>query len=161
MELDNLEELESNLFSNDWEVSVDAADKLAGLNTPESIAVLIKAIDSDDNFIRNAAALGIREANNEVAFLALWNRIIELGPDEEIGTLVYSMEMADCSNYLLELINLYFNGNYEVENSTSVIINEQTFNLTKEELIKIKEELNNQDMTLEDLNVKYKLNDVG
>ncbi|MBC7451062.1 MAG: hypothetical protein H7259_06200 [Cytophagales bacterium] len=155
--MNNIDELKTNLYSNNWETSLDAADKLAELSTPIALSILIEGLKSNDISVRNASALGIREANNESAFLALWNRIVELGPDEQIGTLVYSMEATDCSNYLLEIINLYLNGNFEVENSSEVILTEQTFFVTDEELIAIKKELENHDMKIEDLSVKYKI----
>ena len=155
MDSSTTDQLKINLYSKDWKTSIAAADKLAELNTPLAISILIEGLKSNDNFIRNASSLGISEANNKSAYLALWNRILELGADEEIGTLVYSMETADCSNYLLEIIKLYYNGNYEVQNSASTILDEQTFILNNEELIAVNKELEKHEMTIEDFDIKY------
>ena len=157
MKSQDLEDLKNNLYSKDWKTSLKAADKLAELNTFSAISILIEGIKSEDNWIRNASALGIREAKNELAHIALWNRIIELGPYEEIGTLVYSMEKADCSNYLVELINLYIEGNYEVGNSTLTVMSEQTFKLNNEELTKIERILKKHGKIFEELKLKYSI----
>ncbi len=153
----DLEDLKKNLYSKDWKTTLNAADKLAELNTFSAISILIEGIKSDDSRIRNASALGIRGAKNELAHIALWNRIIELGPNEEIGTLVYSMETADCSNYLVELFNINIKGNFEVKNSTLTIMSEQTFKLNNEELTKIERILKKHSKKFGELKLKFSI----
>jgi len=157
--LEDISNLKTNLYSEDWETSLKASDTLARLNNPEAISVLIDALNSKNNWTRNSAALGIRETNNNYAFRALLERIKELGPHEEIGTLVYSLETVDCSEYLLDIIELHFNGNFEVENATTTILNEQEFKLSNEEFEKLKSKLQEYGMTVEDFDIKYKINE--
>lgn len=156
--LEDISNLKTDLYSEDWETSLKASDTLAKLNRPETISILIVALNSENSWTRNSAALGIRKTNNNSAFRALLDRIKELGPDEEIGTLVYSLETGDCSKYLLNIIDLHFNGNFEVENATTTILNEQEFKLTTEEFEKLKLKLQDHGMTVEDLDIKYKIN---
>ena len=158
--LENIKKLKENLYSNDWKISLHSSEKLAEINTPASIEILIDALKSNDNFIRNSASLGIREANNNKAFEALFNRIKELGPNEEIGTLVYSLEKFNCSQHLLEITDLYFKGNFEVKNAATTILNEQEFILSSKELVQLKEILKEYNMTLKGFKIKYKLTDI-
>lgn len=148
------------LYSQKWEESLNAADQLAAIKSDESIAILIQALKSDDNFIRNAASLGIREADDSIASKALFDRIIELGANEEIGTLVYSLETFDCSKYLMEIVNLYFDGNYEVQVSTLTIIEEQIFTLSYGEFQQVAQRLKQEGTTVEELRIKYTINEV-
>jgi hypothetical protein len=155
----DIEKLKGKLYSQNWEESLNAADQLAAIKSDESIAVLVQALKSDDNFIRNAASLGIRDADDSNASKALFDRIIELGAREEIGTLVYSLETFNCSRYLLEIINLYFEGTYEVQASTSTIMEEQIFTVSYGEFQQVAQRLKQEGMTVEELRIKYTINE--
>lgn len=157
MKTSELIRLKRKLFLENWKISLSAADELAYLNTKDAISILIEGLKSENNFIRNASALGIRDSNNKLAFNELWNRIIELGPHEEIGTLIYAMEMADCSRFLLKMLELFFIGNYEVKSSVSTIIDKQIFLLTTEEMLKSEEILESNKLTFKCMNIKYKI----
>lgn len=147
------------MYSENWEESLSAADQLAAMHTDEAIAFLVEALDSNDNWIRNAASLGIREANNSSASKALLERIKELGTDEEIGTLVYSLETFDCSRNLLDIVNLYFDGNYEVKVSAKAIFEDQQFQLTQKELGKVTQRLEQEGTTIQALSIRYTINE--
>ncbi len=134
----SLNELKNQLYSSDWNISLNSAERLAKLNSNKSVSILIEGLNSNNNFTRNACALGIRGMKNEYAFKELWNCIMKLGPYEEIGTLVYALEMSDCSCHLLELLSLYIDGNFEVENSIETIISEQIFKIKDVEESKLK-----------------------
>ncbi len=155
----DIEKLRGMLYSQYWEESLNAADQLAAIKSDESIAVLIQALKSDDNFIRNAASLGIRESDDSIASKALFDRIIELGANEEIGTLVYSLETFDCSRYLMEIVNLYFGGNHEVQVSTLTIMEEQIFTLSYGEFQQVAQRLKQEGTTVEELRIKYTINE--
>lgn len=83
MKTSELIRLKRKLFSENWKISLSAADELAYLNTKDAISILIEGLKSENNFFRNASALAIRDSNNNLAFNELWNRIIVLGPHEE------------------------------------------------------------------------------
>lgn len=150
----DINQLKANLYSDVWKTSLEAADTLSELNTNEAIDILIDALSSENNFIRNASALGIREADSKKAFDALFNRIKELGPHEEIGTLVYSLETANCNDYIMDLIDFYFNGNLEVTSALTTIFNEQNFVLTKDSMNKLEAILKRNNTTIQN----FKLN---
>lgn len=152
--LEDLVELKKMLFSDDWNESLDAADKLAEINSSKSIAILIEGIKSENNLIRNSAALGIRELRNNEAYKELWKRILELGPNGEVGTLVYSMEFADCSKYLSQLVNLFKHGNYEVQNMTHNIIYNQVFYVSENEYIRVKDLLVDLEFDFDDIKIE-------
>ncbi len=150
-----LKTLKDELYSSDWEISLNASDKLSEIYTPESIEILTDALQSSDNFIRNSGALGIRELKNQEAYKILLKRILELGPNEKIGTLVYSLEYADCKRNLDDLIELFLKGNYEVRMGLNEIFTEQTFELTNEELKNIQLKLNQEDLTINELGIRF------
>ena len=143
-------QLEQDLFSNNWETSLNAADRLAEIGSDESINTLIKALASDNNFTRNAAALGIRELNSKNAFYALYNRILELGPNEEIGTLLYGLETSEDASFLIELVEFFFLGNYEVKHSIKTIFDKQIDNLSLINTKLVAEKLATHKMTIND-----------
>lgn len=155
----DLQSIKDRLYSKNWEESLSAVDQLAAMHTEEAITILVEALDSTDNWIRNAASLGIREANNPSASKALLERIKELGTDEEIGTLVYSLETFDSSRNLLDIVNLYFNGNYEVKVSAKTILEDQQFQLTQNELEKVTQRLEQEGTTIQALGIRYMINE--
>lgn len=67
------------------------------------------------------------------------------------------MEMADCSRFLLKMLELFFMGNHEVKSSVSTIIDEQVFLLTTEEMLKSEEILKSNRLTFKCMNIKYKI----
>ena len=149
----DLYQLKTDLHSGKWETALDAADRLSQLNTTESIDVLIDGLSSTNSFIRNASALGIRDTDSKKAFDALFNRIKELWPNEEIGTLVYCLETANCNDYLIDLIDFYFNGSFEVKSSITTIFNEQNFVQTKDNINRLQDILKLNNTTIQDFNI--------
>jgi hypothetical protein len=149
----DINQLKIDLYSDKWETSLSAADRLSQLNTTISIDILIDGLSSTNSFIRNASALGIRETDSKKAFDTLFNRIKELGPNEEIGTLVYCLETANCNDYLIDLIDFYFNGNFEVKSSLTTIFNEQIFVLTKANIDRLQDILKLNNTTIQDFNL--------
>jgi hypothetical protein len=87
------------------------------------------------------------------------NRIKELGPDEEIGTLVYALEDFDCSLNLFDIAELYLRGNAEVQMGTTTILNEQKFKLTKQELKRVRDLLNKFNYSLDGFKISYEIID--
>jgi HEAT repeat protein len=151
--------LSEQLKSDDWDTSLSAADKLGDIGTDESVQPLLDSIKSDNNFKRNAAALGLMRTKNQKYFDSLMNRIKELGPNEEIGTLFYALENFDCSLNLYDIVELCLSGNGEVQMSAATIFHEQTFKVTKEEIKIVTDLLNKSDYSLENLGISYELTD--
>jgi HEAT repeat protein len=151
--------LKEQVKSDDWETSLSAADRLGDIGTEEAIQPLLDNLKSDDNFRRNAAALGLMRTKNQKYFNTLINRIKELGVREEIGTLVYALENFDCSLNLYDIVDLYLNGNAEVQMGTTTILNEQKFTLTKEEIKRVSDLLDRFNYSLEGFKISYQIID--
>jgi hypothetical protein len=150
--------LREEIKSNVWETCLSAADRLADMGTEESVQLLVDYLQSNENFTRNAAALGLMRTGNQKYLSPLINRIKELGPQEEIGTLVYALESFDCNTILLDIVSLYLEGNFEVRQATTNILNEQSFQVTKKELEKIEKQLEDHDYALDSFKINYQIN---
>lgn len=151
--------LKEQIKSDDWATSLSAADRLGDIGTDESVQPLLDNLRSGDNFKRNAAALGLMRTKNQKYFDLLMNRIKELGADEEIGTLVYALEDFDCSSNLYDIVDLYLNGNAEVQMGTTTILNEQKFKLTEQEMKRVSDLLNKFNYSLEGFRISYEIID--
>ena len=151
--------LREEFKSDDWDISLSAADKLGDIGTEESVQPLLDNLKSDDNFKRNVAALGLMRTKNQRYFDPIMKRIKELGPKEEIGTLVYSLENFDCSSNLYDIVELHFNGNGEVRMGTSTILSEQSFKLTKGEIKRVTDLFDKFNFTLDEFKISYEIVD--
>jgi len=151
--------LKEQINSDDWGTSLSAADRLGDIGTEESVQLLLDTLKSNDNFKRNAAALGLMRTKNQRCFAPLMNRIKELGTDEEIGTLVYALEDFDCSSNLYDIVNLYVRGNAEVQMGTTTILNDQKFKLTKQEMKRVRDLLNEFNYSLDGFKISYEIID--
>ena len=83
--------------------------------------------------------------------------IVELGADEEIGTLVYALTEFDCSKHLFDIAHLYLTGNFEVKNHTTKVLNHTIFKLKINELQKVKRLLKKYGITLSNFKIEYSL----
>ncbi len=151
--------LGQQLKSDDWEISLSAADRLGDIGTDQSVQPLLDSLKSDNNFKRNAAALGLMRTKNQKYFDSLMSRIKELGPNEEIGTLFYALENFDCSLNLYDIVELCLSGNGEVQMSAATIFDEQTFKVTKKEIRRVNDLLNKSSYSLKSLGISYELTD--
>ena len=150
-------EYSRNVLSEDWGTSLHAAETLGRIGTDEAIKPLVECLKSTDNWIRNAAALGLMETKNQKYFKPLLDRIIELGPNQEIGTLVYALTEFDCSAHLFDIAYLFLNGNFEVKNATTGILNDTVFQLTKNQLDNVNRLLIESGTSIEGFKIKYEL----
>lgn len=150
-----ISKLREEISSEDWETSLSAAERLADMGTSESILLLVENLRKKSASIRNAAALGLMRIPREEHLVYLIERIRELGPKEEIGTLVYALECFNCSAILTDIVNLYLNGNFEVRQSANNILNDQSFVLSNIEWEEINRKLQEQDLTLDSFNIRY------
>lgn len=150
-------ELKKQFESNDWKARLKASDELAAVGTEESLNFLRDQLESEDNWIRNAAVLGLMETRKQKFLKPIIDRISELGFHEEIGTMVYALVNFDCSNELLFICKLYLNGNAEVRMATSSILAEQKFRVTEDELLSVQQLLNERELKMEYFKIKYEL----
>lgn len=157
--MNKLTQLKKQFESDNWETRLKASDELVAIGTEEAFEFLLDQLESEDNWIRNAAVLGLMETRRQEFFKPIIDRISELGFHEEIGTMVYALENFDCSEELLLICKLYLNGNAEVQMSTSSILAEQNFTLTEDELSDIQGLLAEHDLKTENFKIKYKVVD--
>lgn len=127
------EELQDQFNSEVWEIRLHAAESHASINSRQSLSFLQDQLNSLNNWKRNAAALALMETRNQDLFLPIFNRIIELGPKQDISTLVFALENFDCSRHLHRIIQFHVYGNAEVRMSTTTILMAQTFKTDSEE----------------------------
>lgn len=155
--MSKIAELKKQFESNNWKTRLSASDQLATIGSDESLNFLIEQLKSENNWIRNAAVLGLMETRKQEFFKPIVDRISELGFNEKIGTMVYALENFDRSNKLQLICELYLNGNAEVQMSTLSILAEQKFKVTKEELWNVKQLLHEQKRKIEDFKIKYEI----
>ena len=150
-----VKELFKQFNSSKWEAKLSAADQIAELKSNEGNQFLIDKLKSDNASDRNAAALGMRETRNQIFLEPILNRIKNLGNQENIGTLIYSIQNFDCSSILLELICLHVNGEEEIKMGTSTILTEQTFLISELEKERINKKLRKDGVNLDELGIEY------
>src|SRR6478609_9318190 len=146
-----LKVLKEKVRSEDWDTCRIAMARLAELNSEEATGILLDMLRSNDTQIRNLAAIAMRDTKDQKYFSALVERINQLGTKAQIGTLVHALEYLDCSRNLYDVayLNLNAGTNMEVKQSTTVILNGQSFLVTTQELDAITELLKKFDFTIE------------
>lgn len=96
---------------------------------------LLKGLRSVVHRERNGAALELRELVQD-AIVAIWRSIRRPANRNNRGTLVYTLELLDCSEHFDDLIDLAINGNLEVQCHALRILQRQSFLVTKSQLRK-------------------------
>jgi hypothetical protein len=127
-----------------------ASENLAAIASETAVNFLKQQLSSTDSFKRNAAALGMMEHPSK-----LYGELIRLRIPEKIGTLVFALENFDTSDHLDNICEWHFNGSAEVQMSTSDMLFNQTFLVSKEQLTKVNEMLSANGTTLEELEVDF------
>jgi hypothetical protein len=134
----DLESIQDQFNSEVWEIRLQAAESLVGINTEQSLSFLREQLNSSNNWKRNAAALALMETRDQEFFLPILNRIIQLGPKADISTLVFALENFDCSRYLSRILQFHIQGSATVRMSTTTILMSQKFKIYPQEKLKIK-----------------------
>jgi hypothetical protein len=104
---------------------------------PSALAELIPRLASPDPTIRNGAALDLRDLAESGAFVPVapfLSAISDPAHHENRGTLVYALQMMDCSGCFAQLLDLALHGNYECQNHALAILEEQAMRVTPEVL---------------------------
>ena len=156
---DELEKLKDQIKSDDWDTCYSAACRIAEISSSEATNILLNMLKSKEPNSRNLAAVAMRNSRNQEYFNPLIARIKELGVDGQIGSLVYALEKLNCSRNLYDIatLNLTNKGNEEIKHSTTVILNEQAFVLTKADLEKVEHLLDQYSLDLVGYDVKFKV----
>ena len=143
MTIRNLKEriLSHNVRANSksWQRALNAADELVKVGGENAIDFLIELLSSSDSDIRNVAALALRESPGKRVAEALIDAIFKAENRNSNGTLVYALEGMDCSRRSVKIFYILFHFSYECRISALVILSQQAFELTNDDLEKIEE----------------------
>jgi hypothetical protein len=126
--------LRGDLNSDIWDTALAAAEGLGRLNTPAARAALIQGLGSDSGTTRNCAALAIRDAQWQEAVPALVEAILKPANARNRGTLVYALEVMDCSQHFSFLFRLALEGNLECRSHALGILWNGGFRVSDEEI---------------------------
>ena len=134
----NIEKWKVEIQSEDWNVALDAADNLGKIGGDNVIDFLLNLLSSNEMRIRNAAALAIRNLQDSKAIEPLLVSIFNPENKDYNGTMVYALQTLDCKNNLVDIFKILFYESYESKIVAYAILEEQTFEFSREELLKIK-----------------------
>ncbi len=129
--------IKADFFSPDPKVATAASDKLGELGGDEVIAFLIPILESENAWLRNSAALALRDIGDNRAVEPLFHAIQKPENANNRGTLVYALEELDCSQKLPELFDILFYARYEAKMSAATVLDEQIFEFSAEDLHEI------------------------
>jgi len=85
-----------------------------------------------DSKRRNEIALYLSDIKCNEAVPVIIDLIKKLQYTNNIGTLIYSLDNLDCENYLFDILNILFHGNWEASN-TLLTIFKNKYNLMNNE----------------------------
>jgi hypothetical protein len=111
---------------------------------PPVIEELVPRLASSDPSIRNGAALNLRdlaESGVSVPVEPFLSAISDPANHDNRGTLVYAIQMLDCTGYFAQIFDLTLHGNFECQNHALAILDEQAMRLTPEMLREAGEKL--------------------
>lgn len=134
------ENFKAQMFSDDWGSIKNASNNIFRIGRQENYEYLLSLLDQKNPLIRNAVALTCRDNKFDLAIESLLKAIKKPENLRTRGTLVYALEKLNCSQKLVELFDILFTGinNWEVQTSILTILEEQIFDFSEEDLLKIK-----------------------
>lgn len=131
--------LKQKIISGDWDNLKVALERLIEIKGEEYVFdFLISLISNTDPKIRNNAALAIEELKIEKALEPLLESIFKEENKNYNGTLVFALSSLDCSQNLKDIFRILFSYAYEAKMSAISILDEQSFEFTKQDLLEIK-----------------------
>jgi hypothetical protein len=133
-----IEKLKKDIFSDNWELALSSADRLGKIGNDEEIDFLISLLLSDKSSMRNLAALGLRDNKIDRAIDPLLKAIFIKENYNNNGTMVYALELLDCSKKLVEIFKILFYQGFEAKLHSYSILSEQTFEFANQDLKEIK-----------------------
>jgi hypothetical protein len=102
---------------------------------PQGFAELLPRLASSDRSARNGAALDLRdlaESGTSIPIEPFLAAISDPANRDDRGTLVYALQMLDCSGCFALLFDLALHGNFECQNHALAILEEQELRVTRE-----------------------------
>ncbi len=135
------------------------ADKLATLNSPDSISPLIELLGNEDPEIVYLAARSLGKMEDNMAALEpLLEQIHNPKNKNTNGALVQTLDGYDLSDYFVDLFRIYLFGNFKSSALAKEMLDTLEFNMTPRVLKKLnkhwKHFQNNTDQTSEEYQLK-------
>jgi len=137
MTQNEIEELKKNIFSDDNDVVISSADKLGKIGGAEVTDFLISLLSSESARIRHCAALALVDIGDNRSVDPLLTAIFKKENKNYTGTLVYALSELDCTEKLLEVFTILFYEDYHCKWIAFGILDQKTFEFSKEDLYKI------------------------
>lgn len=134
----NLNRLKRNFILKEEYFSNEELLKIKTENKNDIIDFLISQINNELPEIRNRSALYLRGIRSNRAVKPLFEAILNPRNRNYNGTLVYALETLDCSNHLTNLFKILFFESFEAKVSAFVVLEEQIFEFSKDDLNFIK-----------------------
>jgi len=135
------EKLSRDLYSNDWDKIIFAADELARLGGDENITVLISAISSSFPDTTCAAALALRKLKVEQAKLPLIEAIKNPINKDETTPLMLALINLDNRDLWLFFIHMALYGNYGTQSLALSALQENSFIIDQTQIVVAKNEI--------------------
>lgn len=132
-----IENWKKELFSEDSEIALNAAEQLAKIGGEDIVQFLIALLNLENAEIRNLAALSLREIKDNRAIEPLLKAIFKPESRDYNGTMVYALQPLDCKHKLVALFKILFYESYESKMAAYTILNEQNFEFRREDLLEI------------------------
>lgn len=124
-----------------WDEKVEAADRIAGNFGQCAVTGLVSILQSDNSEARNAAALALREINDDRAVASLIKAIQNPNNLSNRSTMVYALEKLDCSENFVEIFSLVISSRVEVRIAAANIFFSQGFMVDDSDIEKAKKQL--------------------
>lgn len=135
------------------------ADKLATLNSPDSIPPLIELLTHEDHEIVYLAARSLgKMQDNQAALEPLLERIHNPKNKNTNGALVQTLDGYDLTDYFVDLFRIYLFGNFKSSALAKEMLDTLEFNMTPRVLKKLNKHWNhyqnNSDQNSEEYHLK-------
>ncbi|MFH6984491.1 HEAT repeat domain-containing protein [Marinoscillum luteum] len=132
-----LEKLKQRILTGTPFEQMEVVDELVETNTKDAVELFIELLESTDPRVRNSVALGIYELKPQTALEPLLTAIFKPENHNYNGTLVFALEQLDCTHKLKDVFKILFYESYEAKISAYAILDKQTFEFTRTELLEI------------------------
>ncbi len=130
----SLSRLVSDLKSVDPEIFDPAIDDLVKRGGDDVFDVLIPLLKSGDSRFRHRAAIALRELGDSRAIGPLIEAIEDPAHAGYNGTFIYALQTMNCSKLFSFLFDLAFHQSYEVRSMALMVLQEQGFCVSRNEV---------------------------
>ena len=132
-----IENWKNDFHSDDLKVVQKSADNLVKNGGDNVVKFLIGLLELNHAEKRNIVALALRDLKDNQAIEPLLKSIFKSENKNNNGTMVYALQELNCKDKLIDIFKILFFQGYESKLLAYNILNEQTFEFRKDDLIEI------------------------